>query len=419
MKKYMFTSLITAAGLSFNAFAAEELSILTSMNPSEASYQSFLEQIDVFESLFPDVKIKISSVGHDNYFTKLQALTLANELPDLVHLWPSKRTAFATESGKIMDLRPFIERDNLHETALPVVLEPQGENGELYIIPNNVNITSLVYTNVEILKELGLDYPETLEEWYKQVDVIRDAGYYPLVFGNASSWVAQSCLLSPIEGKTAGNDWLDKAVKQEVKFTDAPFVDGLQTIADMRDNGLIPKAMNALSREKATELFAIGKAAYFIEGAWTIAEFNKIMTDEELARTELNVLPAINGVAATSSAVGGTSYGINANLEGTKKADYAWEWVKFFNGFGDQQGVDIIIKGGIIPPVKDLQIPDSAPKLIKDLAKLQEGLEFTYVLDAVLKPTGMEYINTALQEIIAGDSTAMEIAEKYNKIAWD
>lgn len=420
MKKSIALTSITFSMLVSTAFAKDiELSLLTSINPSEAGYQSLLDQIKVFEEIYPEASIKVTTVGHDNYFTKLQALTIADQLPDIIHLWPSKRTAFITGSGKVMDLMPMVKRDGLEDKVLPIVLKPQSDKGEIFVLPNNINITNIVYTNTEILDELKLEYPKTFKDWYAQAQTIRDAGYYPLVLGNASSWVAQSCLLSPIAGKTTGDKWFDQALKGEVSFTDAPFVDALQTIADMRDNGLVPKAMNSLSREKAVEFFTLGKAAYYIEGAWSIAEFTKTMTDEELERTQLNVLPSLNNVSASTSAVGGTSYGINANLNNTEKLEYAWQWVKFFNGFGDQRGVDLAIEGGIIPPLKQIDMPEDAPLLIKRLAELQSDLTFTYVLDAILNPTGMEYMNTALQEIIAGQSTAEQVAEKYNKVAFD
>ncbi len=420
MKKLITLVSIISAMLSSAAFAKDiELSLLTSTNPSEAGYQSLLDQIKIFEELYPKASIKVTTVGHDNYFTKLQALTLADQLPDLMHLWPSKRTSFVTSSGKVMDLMPLVKRDGLEDKVLPIVLKPQSENGEVFVLPNNINITNIVYTNAEILDELNLQFPKTFNDWYEQAEVIREAGYFPLVFGNASSWVGQSCLLSPIAGKTAGDAWFDQALKGEVLFTEEPFVQALQTIADMRDHGLASKAMNSLSREKAVEFFTLGKAAYYIEGAWSIAEFTKTMTDEELKRTHLNVLPELNNVSGSTSAVGGTSYGINANLKDSEKLEYAWQWVKLFNGFGDQRGVDIAIDGGIIPPLKQINMPEDAPILIKRLAELQSDLNITYVLDAILNPTGMEYMNTALQEIIADQSTAEQVAEKYQKVAFD
>lgn len=420
MKKLLAASVLPLL-LSANAMAEDvNLSLLVAMNPGEPGYEILLEQVKTFEELYPNVKLELTASGHDEYFTKLQALTLADQLPDLIFLWPGQRTSYVINAGKVMDLMPLVKADGLEDKILPMILEPQNEQGEVFLLGNNVNFTSVIYANDAILKELGLEYPKNFEEWYAQSQVIRDSGYFPLVLGNKSSWVAQSCLLSPIVGRVAGNAWVDKAKAGEASFADAPFVDSLQVIADMRDNGLVPKAMNSLPRSKAVELFTVGKAAYYLEGAWSISEFEKIMTPEELDDVSLHILPELNGVSAVTSAVGGTSYGINKKLEGTEKAKYAWEWVKFYNGFGDQKGVDLAISGGIIPPLKAVNVNKSAPNLIKKLAALQSTLDgTTYVLDAVLPPKGIEYVNSALQELIAGQSAPADIGASYEKIARD
>ncbi|MFV0430595.1 MAG: ABC transporter substrate-binding protein [Alphaproteobacteria bacterium] len=420
MKNLLATLTITTILAAVATAEDMKLNLLTSVNPGEPSYEVLLEQVEIFEAKHPGVDIEVQATGHDEYFTKLQALTIADQLPDLIHLWPGERTIYVLESGKVMDLMPFVKRDGLEDKILPMILKPQNDKGQVFVLGNNVNITNIVYANDAVLKEAGLEYPKTFEDWYSQVDVLRKNKYYPLVMGNASSWVAQSCLLSPIVGRIAGDEWVNKAIAKDASFADEPFVNSLKVIAEMNQKGLLPKAMNSLPRSKAVELFTAGKAAYFIEGAWSGSEFENIMTDEELDNMSLHFLPSLNGKSATTSAIAGTSYGINAKLADTPKAEIAWQWIKFFNGFGDQEGVNLAIKGGVIPPIKNLNVSDDAPKFVKKLAELQTTLDETsYVLDGVLRPKGVEYLNTALQELIAGEATPEDIAKKYESVARD
>lgn len=409
--------LLALLALSFGALslAQTELSLVIAANPSDPGYASFLEQVALFEAANPGVTLNVEAIDHDNYHTKLQTLAVSGQLPDLIYLWPGKRTSYVTDQGLVLDLRPYIERDGVADKMLPLITAAQGKDGAVYQLGRELTLTNVVYANDAILAEAGLTYPETFDEWLAQASVLEEAGYFPLVMGNKSSWVMQSTMLSPLLGRTAGNDWLDKAKVGDASFADEPFSNALSTIRRMVDADLISRSANSLDRSDAVQLFLNGRAAYFIEGSWSINEFSKSMTDEEKARTSLHALPALSGEVTgnSTSGVSSTGFGINSKLEGTPKADLAWEFIKTYAGVDNPESVAIQIAGGSIPAVIGADLPADTDPLVVKLADLISNTTVTYVLDDQMDAEGIDTVNSALQELILGEANPEQIANDY------
>ncbi len=386
---------------------------LIGMNPGESAYEGFLEKVRRFEEQNPGIKLEIDAIGHDAYHTKLQTLVVSGQLPDVLYLWPGKRTSYVTSKDLAMDLRPFIEKDGVQQEFLPIITASQGDGGQVYQLGQDLNLTNVVYANERLLKEIGLSYPKTMGEWQAQAKKIRDAGYFPLVMGNKSNWVMQSCMLSPLMGRVGGNEWFDSArTGQGGSFTDPEFVNAFKLIEQMVQSELIDKSVNSLERGKAIELFFAERAVYFIEGGWSTSNFVEALDDEQKQYVSLNLMPSISGEKTPNSTAGvaGTGFGINAKLKGTPKAEAAWKWVKAFAGYGT---ADIALKYGGLPALTSLELPETTDPMIRKLAEVIQGANVTYVLDDRMDPEGANWMNTALQELIYGSKTAQGIAQEY------
>jgi raffinose/stachyose/melibiose transport system substrate-binding protein len=131
-------------------------------------------------------------------------------LPDIVFLWPDKRTAYVTERGLIKDLRPWIAgKEDLFADG---ALKAQGPNGEIYELPEQMTATHVMYANHRLMDELGLTFPATLDELIAQGEVIRAAGLVPIAMSNKDGWQMQSCLLSALTERAGGMDWYNKVI---------------------------------------------------------------------------------------------------------------------------------------------------------------------------------------------------------------
>jgi len=92
------------------------------------------------------------------------------------------------------------------------------------MIPIGLTATHVMYANEKMLKDMGLSVPKTYEELKSMVPKLQAAGKDVILMGAHDDWVVQSCLYSMIVGRMIGDEYIDKILEGEARFTDAPFV---------------------------------------------------------------------------------------------------------------------------------------------------------------------------------------------------
>lgn len=421
------STLIVAAAIALGstayAYAEVTLTAIVPYTKVDPGYGSLQETYARFRAANPDITINFDYLDHDAYHNKMQAQAIAGNLPDILTLWPGKRTGYLTDRGYAKDLRPFIERDKLGDLLRPIFTQAQARTGEVYEIGvPYVLYTNVVYVNRKLLDEIGLEYPKTLEEFMGQAKTIRDAGYRPAVFGDQSNWVLQSCLLSVLVGRMGTPEWFADALSgtNGASFKDPAFVGALQKVKDMVDAGLIDQSEPSTTREQALSAFVSGRSVYFIGGIWEVTNLTSSLPDDMKSVIELHSFPAIEGAALTgsdsSSGQPPAGFGMSAKLD-DEKAEAAWKWIRFNL---DPSNNDIHVKSGLLPIYKiDVGIADmlSDPLSKASYAFSASINDVLPVLDDRLDAEGVtQIINAGLQELVLGSVTPEDLAAKYE--AW-
>ena len=375
----------------------------------QVAVANFEELRTEFERKNPDIEIEFDFLVNEPYHNKLQALVVADELPDVMFLWPGKRTGQVTGSGKIKDLSPFLGSDS--DLFAVAAVAPQGSNGELWELPEQVTATHVMFVNERLLGELGLSVPRTMGEMIAQGDAIRGAGYIPIAMDNKDGWQMQSTFLSALVARTGGREWLDAARVGDASFTDPEFVDALRVIKTLSDSEMFSPGINQAEYGAALSAFVNEEAVYLIDGGWRTNNLVGEMTDEQFEYISLSVFPSIpneNGIPGATATVAGTGFGMNANLEG-EKAEQAWEWIWFYSG---PEGSAIRQKHGALPAAK-VPRPSDFPVLSAKLSDFLASVPGGYVIDAVMDGEGMGVLHPALQQMMFGEKTPEEVAAEY------
>ena len=375
----------------------------------DVSAGNFDALVAQFERLHPGITLDFDFLTGGQYHNELQARAAADELPDVMFLWPGKITEQVTKNGKVHDLRPWLEG---HEDEFGAgALNGQGANGEIWELPEQVIATHVMFTNDRLLRELGLSFPETLDELIAQGDVIRAAGYIPIAMDNKEGWQMQSSMLSALVDRTGGQAWFDKAITGEAHFTDDEFVDALQVIDRLAKNNMFSPGVNQAEYGRALNDFVTGEAVYFIDGEWRAANLTEKLDPASYDNISLRVIPSVEnerGQSGSTAIVTGAGFGINAKLT-DEKADAAWAWVWFFSGpdgslAKQEQGWR---SAYTLPPT------ESTPKLEKDLVTFVANTPGGYSIDAVMDLEGMEILQVGIQEMISGNITPSQVAHQY------
>lgn len=402
----MLASLAHAETVTLTMFSYQDLT-------NSVGMANWEELLAAFTAEYPNIELDIEYGFDEAYHNKLQAMAAAGQVPDLLFLWPGKRTAQVTSKGLIKDLRPWLEG---HENEFANgALNPQGPNGEIYELPEQMTATHVMYTNNKLLDELGLTFPKTLDELIAQGETIREAGLIPISIANKGGWQMQSCLLSALTERAGGLDWYDRVIVGDgAAFTDSEFVNALTVIQTLAENDMFMPGVNQADYGAGLTEFVNERAVYHIDGGWRINDMVGELTEEQKPYISLNTFPEIpnqKGQAGSTAMVAGTGYGMNVNLEGDK-AEAAWRWIWFYSG---PVGSKIRQKNGAMTAY-NLPANDDLDILIKALADFIATTPSGYVIDAKMDAEGMAVLHAGLQEMILGAKTPEEVAQDYE--AW-
>ncbi|MDR1252678.1 MAG: extracellular solute-binding protein [Treponema sp.] len=423
MKKLLLTTLLIVTGVSL-AFAAGQraagsndtvtLSVYMQIDIANPQYNYWPITLDAFAKKYPNIKLEFEYVSGEQFHDKFQAMAAAGDIPDLFTTYVGARSGYILDRGLVKDLRPYLTNEfkSQYSTA---IWDPQGPNGEIYIISPNMAVCTAVYVNTKLQRELGLTMPKTLDELIAQVPAIRARGYTPLMFANKGVWQAQSLLLSMLVDRTAGKAWFDRARAGTAKFTDKGFVDALAVIKRLVDTQAFPAGVNQLEGPEGWGDFVQGKSVYLLDAGWRISALKGAATPEDYANYEVIAFPAIAGevTRGSSAATLGEALAMNAKLSGAK-ADAAWKFLSFIYG---QEGCEILMNHGTVPTYKLDYSKFAIDNLNKQYIELTNNQSMGYVIDAVMDGEGVNnLLNPGIQAVMIGDKTPAQLAAEYE--AW-
>ncbi len=369
--------------------------------------------VDTFFATHPNIEIDIEYGFDEPFHNKLQAMFVADQLPDIMFLWPGKRTGQVTGSGKIKDLRPWLKGHEDEFAAIAVAA--QGRGGEIYELPEQVTDCHVMYTNEKLMKELGLTFPKTHADLLAQGAKIRAQNLIPVAMTNKTQWQMQSCLLSALTERAGGMDWYDRViVGDNASFADPEFVNALSVIDELAKEEMFSPGINQLDYGQALTSFVTEEAVYYIDGGWRANNMVGELTDEQKEYVEYKTYPDIpnqKGTSGSTASVAGTGYGMHSRLEGAE-ADAAWEWIWFYSG-----PVGSAIRQGFgANPAYKMPTPGKLDIMVKKLIKFVAETPAGYVIDAVMDAEGMGVLHPAIQEMMMGKKTPQQVAEEYE--AW-
>lgn len=157
----------------------------------------------------PNIKLNLQFQGnYRELFDKLMASAKANQLPTMTQIY-SNRLSWYVDKGLVENLNPYIGTEGIGLTSeeiedYPIFFLDDGIwDGNQYAMPFNKS-QMVLYYNVDMFEEAGLEVPTTWEEWKSAAEVLTkdtdgdgDPDVYGIVFANNIStdiapWLKQA-----------------------------------------------------------------------------------------------------------------------------------------------------------------------------------------------------------------------------------
>ena len=420
-KKVIFDCLfaVLAVGLCFVTGCKKEsaktvtLNIMGYGDNSNSEGQTFKRICEEFEAANPGIKVDYELLYDEAYHQKVVARMAAKDYPDVAYMGADARWGASwQEAGQQVDNVPFYP-SNMDASLVPDFF---GTGVKPYLPLGGSNYCTVVGVNMQLLEEIGGELPKTYEDLVALAKLCKANGIECLSTHGADSWVWGSCVMSAIVPRTTGDaKWIEKAVNKEVKFTDPGFVAALDVLAQWVKDGIVSKDTVLVDNGTGLSNFQNGKYLMYIDGQWGFGESNLgDITDH----VKLTTIPAVPGekAAMAGAMAGAWQVGYGITKEGASKPevlDAAKKWLAFYNTY--EEVVQRLSDGVISAPLlKDFVTPEGMDPMVGEKASL--GVyPSCYVIDSYLTGAANDALNAGMQDIVAGRTTAAELAAVVQK----
>lgn len=325
------------AGTSLPARAATEISYWLWDNNQLAPYQACA---DAFQKEHPDIKVKLTQLAWNDYWTTLSTGFVSGTAPDVFTNHLSRYPEFVA-NNQVMEITDFIKRDKVPtDIYYKGLLDLWSKDGRVYGLPKDWDTVAIVY-NKDMLDKAGVSVEELNEATWNP----KDGGSFEKILARLSidangndgvsakfdpKSVKQYGIVFPEIDGYGQSAWAHFAASNGFKFVDGLWATSYHydapelaaSIGWQRDLGL--KKGFAIPQKdvgnNSSALFVAGKAALTPQGSWLISFFGNN------AKFKLGYAPLPKGPMGRKTMFNGLADGI---WTGTKHPEESWQWVKF------------------------------------------------------------------------------------------
>ena len=320
---------------------AEEITMTYYMwDPSFEETEQIM--VDKFMAAHPNVTIDFQVVGTPDYWTRLEALAAADDLPCVFNMSAGFVDQWMMD-GLLLNMQDYVDADINPDDYFTGVFDVvrDKETGDMHAFPFAFVETVLFY-NQDAFDAAGLEYPNADWTWddflaaaealtidENDDGVVDQYGFWHYGrYAHIESWVYQN------DGRFL-NDNKTRFIIDDNAVEALAFLDSL-----IHEHGVAPepKEMEGIRQQ---DVFPMGLTAMWVDGAWNIENSREMIGD--------SFQWAIAPVPLGPQAEGHTAYGWpdSMSIASTcEHPDMAWEFIEFMTG--PERTIDLTF-GGKIP----------------------------------------------------------------------
>ncbi|HRW93994.1 MAG TPA: extracellular solute-binding protein, partial [Thermotogota bacterium] len=268
---------LLVALLSFTVFGANEVEIF-SWWTGGGEEAGLLAIIDYFNEMYPDVNVINATVAGGagtNAKAVLKTRMLGGNPPDSfqVHAGMELTDTYVIP-GMMEPLTPYLAEWGYLDKFPSDIMDICAYEGEVYSIPVNVHRGNVVFYNMEIAKEIGMEKaPKTWNEFFAMLDKAKDAGYIGISLGDKNKWPATH-LFEDIMLSQFGPYKYNMLWTGEQSFDYLALEESLQILEDLLPYFNSDHA--ALDWQNGSRLVFEGKAFCNVMGDWAEGYFKEL-----------------------------------------------------------------------------------------------------------------------------------------------
>ncbi len=370
---------------------------------------------EAFMEKYPNITIERNSQSFEDLQTTLRLALSGEDAPDVVEANNARSMMGQfVSSGQIIALDDWAEAYGWYDRYAEDILAYSSYSedattfgeGSLYGLPQVGEVVGVFYAPSR-LEELGLDVPQTWEDFDGQLGTIKDAGETPLMLGNVEKWPAfhlfgavQGAHVPADEVRTLGFGNAGASWKTDENLAAAT------QLQDWAQAGYFNEGFNGVDYDTVWQDFAQGEGVYLIAGSWLAADLIEVMGEDVRF-----IAPPTADAIGVPSTTGGTGLPFSITSS-AKDPNVAAAYIDFVTS---DEAMQILAETGNVPVNKAADFTDEAEGVVADVLTVftdvsENGNVLPYLDYAT--PTFDQVLGDSLQELLAGNITPDEFLDQ-------
>ncbi len=228
--------------------------------PREADAQI----VSLFMEANPDVEVIHSTVAHEDFKQAIRAYLTASTPPDVLTWFAGNRARFFIDNDQILDISDVWESEGWNESYPKGFQAMSSVDGKQYFLPTSWYWWG-VYYRVSVFEELGLEPPETWEEFLEVCQTLQDNGKIPITIGTKWRWTA-AAWFDYLNMRVNGPQFHIDLMLGKESYDDPRVREVFTYWQDLLDKGYFIDDAAAYSWSEALEPLITGDAAMYLMG---------------------------------------------------------------------------------------------------------------------------------------------------------
>jgi raffinose/stachyose/melibiose transport system substrate-binding protein len=389
---------------------AVELTWLTGSTDTEVASANAV--IEAFKAANPNITIKHDTRPGGSEGDNLVKTRLATgEMADV----------FVYNNGSLLqaikpeqNLTPLDDQPWASTLEQTFVDSTKAADGKLYGGPWGTVQGGAILYHIPTYEKLGLEIPQTWDEFMKNNDEVKKAGIEPVIQSYGETWTSQLFVLGDYHNVEAQvPDFAAKYTAGEAKYANTPAaLAGFQHIQQVRDAGYLSKDFASAELNDGIKAIAEGKGAHYPQLGGVSANIENVAPGKS-KDVGFFPIPGNNAADFGMTIWPGNGLYIPKTVEG-EKLDAAKKFVEFATS---QPGCDAYAKG--TPPTgpfltSNCELPADVSQVAKDTQTYLESDKASPALEfkSPIKGPALEQICI---QVGTGQVTAEEGAALYDE----
>jgi ABC-type glycerol-3-phosphate transport system substrate-binding protein len=243
---------------------AKEVLIYNSMHGDPEPRAADEEIVKDFMEANPDIEVVHSIIAHEDFKTAIRAYLTASTPPDVMTWFAGNRARFFIDNDQIMDISDVWESEGWNESYPKGFQALSTVDGKQYFLPTSWYWWA-VYYRVSIFEDLGLEVPETWDEFLAVNETLKENGYIPIAIGTKYRWTA-AAWFDYLNMRINGPEFHINLMLGEERYDDPRVAKVFEYWRLLLDSGYFLEDAAAYSWSEALEPLIAGEAAMYLMG---------------------------------------------------------------------------------------------------------------------------------------------------------